>query len=168
MRRFREEVGKVQEVYNSAWERNWGFVPMTDAEFAHLARDLRTVIEPSLCVIAETDREPVGFALALPDYNQALRHIDGRLFPFGLFKLLWHRRRIDRARVLTLGLKPGYRRRGLDAVLYLRLFEAGAQVGYHRGECSWILEDNWEMRRGLERMGARIHRTYRIYEKVLG
>lgn len=167
LRRFREEVARIQEVYNSAWERNWGFVPMTDAEFAHLARDLRPVVEPSLCVIAETDAEPVGFALALPDYNQALSRIDGRLFPLGLFKLLWYRRKIDRARVLTLGLKPGYRRTGLDAVLYLRLFQAGARTGYHRGECSWILEDNWDMRRGLERMGARVHKTYRIYEKAL-
>lgn len=166
-RRFRDEVGRIQQVYNSAWNRNWGFVPMTDAEFENLAAELRPVVEPTLCLIAEVRGEPVGFALALPDFNQALRHIDGRLFPFGLLKLLWYRRKIDTARIITLGLKPDYRRMGLDAALYLRLYRNGVAAGFTRAECSWILEDNWEMRRALERLGAEVHKTYRIYEKRL-
>jgi GNAT superfamily N-acetyltransferase len=167
LRRFRQEVQLILEVYNSAWERNWGFVPMTQAETDALAAQLRMVGDPNLCLLAEVKGETVGFALALPDYNQALRHMNGRLFPFGLFKLLWHKRKINGARVLTLGLKPGFRRSGIDAMLYLRLWEEAPKNGYPLVECSWILEDNWPMRRGLERMGARIYKTYRVYEKTL-
>jgi len=164
---FAGEVARIKEIYNSAWERNWGFVPMTDAEFDHLARQLRPVVNPRLCAIAEVDGEPVGFALALPDFNQALKHVNGRLFPFGIFKLLWYQRKIDTLRVLTLGLKPGYRKKGIDAMLYLHIFREGVAAGFKQAECSWILEDNWDMRRGLERMGARVYKTYRIYEKSL-
>ncbi|HEX6941256.1 MAG TPA: GNAT family N-acetyltransferase [Longimicrobiales bacterium] len=167
MKDFAGEVARIKEIYNSAWERNWGFVPMTDEEFDHLARQLKPVVNPRLCGIAEVAGEPVGFALALPDFNRALKHVNGRLLPFGIFKLLWHQRKIDTARVLTLGLKPGYRRKGIDAMLYLHIFREGVAAGYYRAECSWILEDNWDMRRGLERMGARVYKTYRIYEKVL-
>jgi len=167
LRRFRQDVNLLLEVYNSAWERNWGFVPMSPAETGALAAQLRLVGDPNLCLLAEIKGETVGFALALPDYNQALRHLDGRLFPFGLFKLLWHKRKINGARVLTLGLKPGFRRSGIDAMLYLRLWEEAPKHGYPLVECSWILEDNWPMRRGLERMGARLYKTYRIYEKAL-
>ena len=164
---FPQEVERIKEVYNSAWERNWGFVPMTDAEMDHLAHELKPVVNPALCVIAEIRGEPVAFALALPDLNQALRHVNGRLFPFGLVKLLWHARRIRTARVLTLGIKPGYRRLGLDAMMYLRIWTEGHRLGFRAAECSWILEDNWDMRRGLERMGALVYKTYRVYEKPL-
>jgi GNAT superfamily N-acetyltransferase len=166
-RRFKQEVEILSDIYQSAWERNWGFVPMTKAEFDHFASQVRWVADPNLCLIAEVRGEPVGFALALPDYNQALRHINGRLLPFGLFKLLWYKRQINAARVLILGLKPGFRRRGLDAMLYLRLWQEAPRNGYPVVECSWILEDNWDMRRAMERMGGRIYKTYRIYEKAL-
>lgn len=166
-KRLEDELEVVQSIYNSAWERNWGFVPLTEEEFADLARQLRPILDPELCVIAEVEGEPAGFALALPDYNQVLRHLNGRLLPFGFVKALWHRRRIDALRVITLGLRPGYRRLGLDAMMYLRIFEKGVAAGYRRAECSWILEDNWEMRRGLERLGARPYKTYRLYEKTL-
>ena len=168
MRDFDQEVARVKAIYNSAWEQNWGFVPMSDAEFEHMAKSLKPVVEPRLVLIAEVKGEPVAFAIALPDFNQALKHVNGRLFPLGLFKLLWYRRKIDAARVLTLGIKPGFRRKGLDAMMYLKLFQDGPPLGYNRGECSWILEDNWDMRRGLERMGAYIYKTYRVYEKPLG
>jgi hypothetical protein len=112
-------------------------------------------------------RRAVGFALGLPDYNMALRHVNGRLFPFGLFKLLWHRRRIDTARTITLGIKPGFRNRGLDAAMITHIYIEGNAAGIWRGECSWILEDNWDMRRGMERIGAVADKTYRIYEKPL-
>lgn len=167
MRRLDAEVALIQEIYNAAWEKNWGFVPMSGAEITHLAKQLKPVVNPDLCVIALAEDEPVAFGLALPDFNQALRHMNGRLFPFGLIKLLWYRRRIDAARVLTLGIRQGYRNRGLDAMINLHLFRRGAEVGLNRGECSWILEDNWEMRRGLERLGAVADKTYRVFEKHL-
>jgi GNAT superfamily N-acetyltransferase len=140
---------------------------MTKAELAHFVKQLRWIANPNLCLIAEMNGEPVGFALALPDYNQVLRRMNGRLFPFGVLKLFWYRSQIDAARVLILGLKPGFRRTGLDAMLYLRLWEEAPRNGYPVVECSWVLEDNWPMRRGLERMGARLYKTYRIYEKML-
>ncbi len=167
MKDFAGEVARIKAIYNSAWERNWGFVPMTDAEFDYLARQLKPVVNPKLCALAEVRGEPVAFALALPDFNQALKHVNGRLFPFGIFKILWHQRKIHRIRVLTLGIVPGYRKKGIDAMLYLHIFREGVRAGFDQAECSWILEDNWDMRRGLERMGARVYKTYRIYEKTL-
>jgi GNAT superfamily N-acetyltransferase len=167
MSRLQEEVAVIQEIYNSAWERNWGFVPMTEEEIQHLASALRPVVNPDLCAMAFVDDEPVGFALALPDYNQALKHINGRLFPLGLPKLLWYRRRINVARTLTLGVRPDHRGTGLDALLILHLFRTGQKIGMPEGECSWILEDNVPMRHALERFGATVRKTYRVYDKPL-
>ncbi len=167
MKRLDREVELIKDVYNSAWQRNWGFAPLTDAEIQHLAHDLKPIVDPRFALIAEVRGEPVGFALALPDFNQALKHVNGRLFPIGIFKLLWYRRRIDRVRVFTLGLKPEYQRRGIDALFYLRIYENGFAAGIHKAEASWILEDNWGMRRGLERMGAYVYKTYRVYGRAL-
>lgn len=161
---FEGEVERFRRVYNSAWERNWGFVPMTDAEIDHMAAQLRQVIDPGLIRIAEVEGEPVGFALALPDVNRAIRHANGRLFPLGLLKILWHSRKIHAARVLVLGVVEQYRKRGIDVVMYRDLFVYGLSHGYLAGELSWILEDNIAMRRPIEAMGARVYKTYRIYE----
>ena len=168
LKRFRAEVDTIKGIYNAAWARNWGFVPMTDAEFDHMAKEFRPVVDPELCLIAEVRGEPVGFSLALPDLNQAIRKLpNGRLFPFGLFRLLWEKRRISGFRVITLGFKPGFQHHGLGAALYLRTWQTGAAKGYRYGEASWILEDNWEMRRPLEKMDFLAYKTYRIYEQPL-
>jgi GNAT superfamily N-acetyltransferase len=167
MDRFDEEVGLVRELYNAAWERNWGFVPMTDAEVDHMAKQLKPVVDPDLALIGELDGEPVGFALALPDVNQAIRHVNGRLFPFGVFKLLWHMRRISGIRIITLGLKPEYRKSGLALLLYFEVFKRGTGKGHMWGESSWVLEDNQPMLSGLEKMRFWRYKTYRLYEKVL-
>ncbi|MGW8267078.1 MAG: N-acetyltransferase family protein [Longimicrobiales bacterium] len=161
------DIRRIEEIYHSAWERNWGFVPMTDAEFEYMARSLEPVIDPRFCAIAEIDEDPVGFALQLPDLNQAFKRMDGRLLPLGWLKFLWHRRRIDTARVLALGVKPEHRRRGIDTMLILHLFQEGLRAGYSRAECAWILEDNLPMRRGLERIGGRVHKVYRVFEKPI-
>ncbi len=167
MRRFGEEVQRIRRVYNRAWEMNWGFVPMTEAEIEHMAKELRPVVKPDLVLIAECGEEPVGFAMALPDMNAALRHANGRLFPFGLLKLLWYARKIDMLRVLTLGLVPEYRGSGIDQLFYLRLFQGGRKLGIVRGEFSWILEDNLRMCQALDKIGARIYKRYRLYEKAV-
>lgn len=163
------EVRRVQEVYNAAWSRNWGFVPMTEEEFRHLSKELRPVVDPALVLIAEkADGEPIGFLLALPDLNRAFRHLrDGRLFPFGLLKFLWHRRKIDVARILTLGVKPGYQHLGLGAAMYTRLLQVGPTRGYRAAEGSWILEDNLEMCRALEKLGSVAYKRWRVYERSL-
>lgn len=168
MKRFAAEVDLIREIYNSAWERNWGFVPMTDTEVDHMARQLRPVIDPELALIGEIDGRPAGFALALPDVHQALRRIDGRLLPLGWVKLLWGMRRIYRVRILTLGIRPEHRRSGLDSLLYREVFRRARERGYDGGESSWILEDNRLMCRALEKMGFRRTKTYRVYERALG
>ena len=168
LKRFREEVDTIKAIYNSAWSQNWGFVPMTDAEFEHMAREFRPVVDPALCMIAEIRGEPVGFSLILPDLNQALKHLaDGRLFPFGLLRFLWHRRTIRGVRMLTLGFKQGYQHLGLGPGFYLRGWQAGVAKGYTHGEASWILEDNHEMIRAVERMNGRLYKRYRIYDRTL-
>lgn len=168
MKDFWNEVLRIQDIYNKAWEKNWGFVPMTDAEFHKLAKDLKLIVDPDLLWFAENDDgTPVGFSLALPDFNQALAKINGRLFPFGLFKLLYYKNRIDGVRVLTMGVIPEYRRRGVDVVFYWRTYERGVKKGYTWGEFSWILEDNESMNNAVKMIGAEVYKTYRIYDRVL-
>lgn len=168
MKDLDQEVERIEKVYNAAWERNWGFAPLTQPEVRYLARSLKPIVDERFALIAEVHGEPVGFALALPDLNQALKHVNGSLFPLGLLKLLWYRRKIDRLRVFTLGLKPGYKRKGIDALFYLTIFRNGLAAGISKAEAAWILEDNWEMRRGLERLGGYVYKTYRVYGKELG
>jgi ribosomal protein S18 acetylase RimI-like enzyme len=164
---FQGELARIKSIYNSAWEKNWGFVPMTDAEFEHMAKQLKPIIDPELVLIAEVDGKPVAFAIQLPDYNQAMKHMNGRLFPFGVFKFLWYKRKIDEVRVLTLGIVPAYRGRGIDAMLVVRMMEISQPRGMAKGECSWILEDNTMMRHGMERMGGYVYKTYRVFEKPI-
>ena len=167
MKRFAAEVQSVQDIYNSAWERNWGFIPMTPAEIGYMAKHLKPVIYPQLCAMAVHEGEPIAFALALPDYNQALRHVNGRLLPFGLLKLLWYRRRINAVRVITLGVKPEHRGKGIDGMLIAHILGEAQKLNMAQGECSWILEDNSAMRRGIERVGGTVYKTYRVFEKPL-
>lgn len=168
MKDFDNEVERFRQVYNQAWERNWGFVPMTDAEVTHMAKELKQVIDPGFVRFAERDGQTIAFAFALPDVNQALRHANGRLLPFGLFRILWNMRKINACRVLALGLVPEVRRSGIDVVLYRDLFEYGTKKGIHTGEFSWILEDNTAMRRPLDAIGAEVYKTYRIYDGDTG
>lgn len=168
MKRFEEELGTIRRIYNSAWEKNWGFVPMTDAEFEFLAEELKPIVDPNLARIAESPGgEPVGFALALPDFNEVLQKLNGRLFPFGILKALWYRQKIHRMRVITLGLLEEYRGKGVDALLYLDMIEKGAARGIEFAELSWVLEDNEAMRKPLERLGGEVYRRYRLYDVAL-
>ena len=168
MKKFDSELALVRKIYNSAWEKNWGFVPMTDAEFAFMAKELKPIIDPSIAVFADTsDGETIAFALALPDFNIVLRKMNGRLLPFGLLKALWYGRKIHRARVLTLGVAEGYRGKGIDAALILELYRNGTARGINQAELSWVLEDNEKMRAALERLGARAYRRYRLYDADL-
>jgi GNAT superfamily N-acetyltransferase len=140
---------------------------MTEAEFDSMAKEFKPVVDPNLVLIAENDQgEPIGFMLALPDLNRAIKTMPGgRLFPFGVAKLLWNKRKIRTARLLTLGMKPGHQRSGIGAALYLKCFQQGAENGYENAEASWILEDNGPMRQALEKIGAYVYKTYRVYER---
>jgi GNAT superfamily N-acetyltransferase len=167
MDRFEEEVALVRDLYNAAWERNWGFVPMTDAEVDHMAKQLKPVVDPDLALIGEIDGKPVGFALALPDVNQAIRHANGRLFPFGLFKILWHLRRVRGVRIITLGVLEEHRGGPLAPMFYFEVFKRGTAKGHGFGESSWILEDNELMIKGVAKMGFKPSKTYRLYERAV-
>jgi GNAT superfamily N-acetyltransferase len=164
MKNFDQEAEKVWKIYNQAWIKNWGFVPMTEEEFKHLAKNLKHAIVPDIALMAEIDGKPVGFSLALPDLNQALIHTNGRLFPFGLLKILWYSRKIDKIRIIIMGVIREYRKHGIDAMLYIDTWKNGAKRGFYKGEMSWILEDNKMMRRAAERLGGTIYRTYRMYQ----
>jgi GNAT superfamily N-acetyltransferase len=166
---FRAEVELIKELYNRCWERNWGFVPMTDREIEHLATQFRPVVIPELIPIVEKDGVPVGFGLVLPDLNEVLRtNRSGRLFP-AVLKLLWALRtgRFRRARILLLGVVPEYRGKGLDAVLYEHIWRTGTGRGITWGEAGWILEDNPAMNLALEKMGFAVYKTYRLYDRAL-
>lgn len=167
MKHFDDEARLIQQVYNDAWERNWGFVPVDDAEFGYLAKQMKQVLEPSMAVIGFIDGKPAGFSLTLPNINEILITMNGRLLPFGIFKLMMGARKIKSCRNLLMGIVPECRKLGLDIVLYKHTFEAGIKLGYTWGELSWILEDNAEMRRVLEKIGARVYKTYRFYEMAM-
>ena len=157
------------EVYNAAWESNWGFVPLTDAEVARYAKELKPILDENWAMVAETkDGETVGVALTLPDYNQVLKKMNGRLLPFGWLHFLYaSARRSTRVRVFALGVKPEYQHTGVAAGLYARHYDMAAKTPQHGGETGWILETNVPMNRGMEAMGGEIVKTYRIYEADL-
>ncbi len=163
-----EEVPKLLDIYNNAWEKNWGFVPMTDEEFWHLARELKPIALPELTPIVEYKGEPVAFGLVLPDVNQVLKKLNGRLFPFGIFKLLFGLRKIDGLRLIALGIKKGYRKRGTDSLLYSTMLENALKMKrFKTCEVSWLLEDNYLIIRATEFMKGKLYKTYRLYYKSL-
>jgi GNAT superfamily N-acetyltransferase len=165
---FAAEIARIKGVYNRAWEDNWGAVPMTDEEFDALAADLKLIVRPELVVIAETTGgDLAGFGLALPDINMAL--VDNRNggLPRGIWHLLTRRSRIDRIRILVLGVLPEYRRTGAAGVLFYELASRARELGYARGEAGWILEDNVMMIRAAEAMQGVRDKTYRIYERAI-
>jgi len=161
------EVERFLEVYNEAWERNWGFVPLTDPEVRHYAKELKPILDENWAFIAEKGGETVGAALTLPDYNQVLKHMNGRLLPIGWAKALYWRRKMDRVRVFALGVKAKHQHTGVAAKLYELHFDAAARTPQTGGEMGWILETNKAMNRAMEGMGGRIVSRYRLYEKPL-
>jgi GNAT superfamily N-acetyltransferase len=166
MKEYDAEVERINEIYNKAWSKNWGFVPMSKEEFRYAARDMKQIVDPDMVLIAEVQGRPVGFCLSLPNINQALKYTNGRLFPTGLIKLLWHtkiKNKVDSVRIITLGIIPEYQKRGIDTLFYLETFRVGPTRGYNWGEMSWILEDNFAMVRAAELMGTKVYKRYRMY-----
>jgi GNAT superfamily N-acetyltransferase len=167
---LQNEVTRFLEVYNASWERNWGFVPLNEAEARHYAKQLKPVLDPNWAYIAERKDtgEVVGAALTLPDFNQVLSHVkDGRLLPFGWLAALRNRKNIDSVRVLALGVKPEYQHTGVAARMYQMHFEAAERTPQTWGEMGWILETNKAMNRAMEGMGGHVVRKYRVYEREL-
>lgn len=171
--RFRQEIGAITEIFNDAWEENWGFVPLSEAETDHLARSLRPLIDKRLVWLMEVDKEPAGFIVALPNLNEAIHDLSGSLLPFGWAKLLWRLkiRGLKTARVPLMGIKKKFTRSMAGSLIPFRLIEAvrraGAAQGYETVELSWILEDNEPMRHINEALEGDPYKTYRVYKKAL-
>jgi GNAT superfamily N-acetyltransferase len=166
-----KEVRLIKEIYNAAWEKNWGFVPMTDAEFDLMGQELKLVLKPELVLFAEVEGKPVGFCITVPNANSAIKAANGRLttfgLPIGLAKLLLGIRKIDSGRLIALGMREGYRRRGIESLLVLETYLVAKKLGWKSGEISWTLEDNDLVNRMIEVFGAKRSKTYRVYEKAL-
>lgn len=167
---FKNEVERIKVLYNKCWEKNWGFIPMTDHEIDHLAEQFKPVVNADLVPFAEKDGEVVGFGLALPDLNQVFqRHRSGRLTPALIADLLLSLKlkRIRRARILLLGVIPELRGKGIDAMLYHWIWTKSAEHQIYWGEAGWILEDNPAMNAGLEKMEFSVYKTYRLYDRAV-
>lgn len=166
---FKNEVSKLKEVYNLAWDKNLGFVPMTDNEFNYTAKDMKLILDPEYCIVAEHEGRLVGFALALPNINETLIKVKrGRLFPTGIFKLLTAKKKVKSLRILLLGVIEGYRKAGIEMYFYSTLIDNVAKSkNINEVEASWILEDNLLMRKAIEDINGKIYRRYRIFEKQI-
>ena len=168
MKNFRRDMQTFREIYNSSWEDNWGFLPLTGGEVDFLSKRLRPVVVPELALIAEVGGEPAGFLGLLPDFNFVLRKIKGLLNPFTIPKAVYYSRKIRDLRLLLFGIKKEFRAKGVDALLFSEGFRAIKKRGFKRVEFSWILEDNMPVLRLARMCGGRPYKRYRIYEKPLG
>jgi GNAT superfamily N-acetyltransferase len=164
---FERDLGLLKRIYAEAWQENWGFVRYTDAEFDHLAAELKLIIDPEINLFIELGGEIAGVAINLPDINQVLQKINGRLLPFGILALLNRRRQIDRTRLPILGILPGFRMKGLELVLIKESLLRWKARGYRSCECSWVLEDNDAINAGIRATGGTLYKTYRLYQKSL-
>jgi len=169
MKRFKEEIELIKPLYNGAWERNWGFIPMTDAELDHMVDQLKPVVVPELVVFAEREGKPIGFAAAIPDMNVAFKlNPSGRLFP-GILKILWRWKikKISRLRIMLLGVLREYRGTGAAELMYHWIWTKSTGIGFNWGEAGWILEDNTPMAKGLQFMGFEPYKRLRFYDRPL-
>lgn len=169
MSRFDEEARVILDIYNEGWSDNWGHVPMTEREFAHLAKEMKQIVDPSIVFLIEDDTGPVAFSITLPNLNQALRHVrDGRLLPTGLPKLLAYAKFgcVYECRTLLMGVRRKYRGRGLDAVMNLATISEGPKHGYDASELSWVLETNAAMKNAAIALGAVVDKEYALFERT--
>jgi len=167
MGNFQQDLQIVKEIYNQAWSKNWGFVPLTEAEIDQLAKELKPLVVPDLVLFAYWGEEPVGFSVALPDYNLVLKRLNGKLGILGHLKFFYYSRKIRTLRVMLLGVKQAFRQRGVEGLMIMETFKRGIARGFPEAECSWVLENNPVMQRGIERLGGKRYKTYRVYEMPL-
>lgn len=167
LKKINTEVEIIREIYNQAWKDNWGFIPLTKEELAATAKEFKMILDPGFAHIAEIKGRPVAFSIALPDFNQVLKTMDGNLFPFGFIKILRGKKKIDQVRTVLMGVLPEYRGKGIDALLHQRSIEYGANNNVTTSELSWVLGNNTDMIRVAERLGGKLDKTYRMYKKKL-
>lgn len=172
LKKMEDEIRIVSDVFNSAWSKNWGFIPWTEAEIKKGAKDLKMILDPKIALIAEVNGVPAAIAITIPNYHEAIRDLNGRLFPFGIFRFLYRlkARKIKSGRVALLGIKKEFRGDvlgGLVFLLYVEMRRRSRELGYWGGELSWTLEDNEKINQGISFMGAEVYKRYRVYEKIL-
>lgn len=168
IKHFKEELHIFHSIYNDAFVSHWGFTPMEKEEFFLLAKDLKAIIDPRMILVAEVNDEPVAFLLCVPNLNETLHKIkNGRLFPWGIFKLLMGRKKIKSIRVITAAVKCSHKHLGLGALLYPEIMKRGAEFNYDEGELSWVAEDNTMMNQVANDIGAVPYKTYRLFSKTL-
>jgi GNAT superfamily N-acetyltransferase len=168
LKNFKQETEKLREVYNSAWDKNTGFVPLTDEEFDYLAKDLKLILDPDFALVAEQDGKIVAFGIALPNYNDIFRTIKrGRLLPTGIFKLLFGKSRITGIRIYALGVVEGYRKMGIEACLYGTIIKEYKRKGYKHAEAGWTLENNTMINNAILAIKGDPYKKYRIYGKEI-
>jgi GNAT superfamily N-acetyltransferase len=167
MKNIERDVEIIRNIFNEAWKDNWGFLPLTKEELQATAKDFKMILDTKYAHIAEVDGNPVAFSVALLDYNQIFKKMDGKLFPTGIFKFLFGRKKIDQLRTALLGVIPEYRGKAIDALLTHKAIEHGTVHGIKCSELSWVLETNTEMIRLAERIGGKLDKTYRMYRKQL-
>ncbi len=168
LKKFKEEAAKLREVYNSAWDNNSGFVPLTDEEFDYLAKDLKLILDTDFALVAEQDGKIVGFGLALPNYNEIFKKIKrGRLLPTGIFKLLLNKSKIQSIRIYALGIIEGYRKMGIEACLYGTIIKEYKRKGLKHAEAGWTLENNTLINEAIKAIKGDPYKKYRIYEKTI-
>lgn len=167
LKNLKEELYAFMEVYNEAWRENWGFIPITKEEIDYMAEKLKTIAISDLAIVAEKDSQPVGFFGAVPDFNEILRRIKGRLTPFSIFKVLYYRRKINAIRLLLFGVKNNFRHKGVESIMIREAFKGALKYGFKKCEFSWILEDNFDTINLTQVVGAKKYKTLRIYEKKI-
>ncbi len=165
MKNIEEEAERIKFIYNNAWEKNWGFVPWTEREMEHMAKKLIQFVDPNLVVFAEDKGKPIGFAFGIPNYNEVIKRMNGRLFPFGIIKFLLYRKKIKSMRAVVFGILKEYRLTGVSYLLYSELEKNGVAGGYEWCEMSWQLEDNEPINRFVASIGGKVYKIYRVFEK---
>ncbi len=163
LRCFHEEIQIIKDIYNHVFSKNWGFVPMTDAEIDDLAKNFKPLIIPELVFFAYWEKDPIGFSVSLPDYNQVLKHLNGKIGLLGGLKYLYYSRKIKTIRWTLLGVKHAFQKKGVEGLLYIETFRRGMEKRYPQAECSWILEDNFLMQHAIEAAGGKKYKIYRVY-----
>jgi len=164
---FKAEIDKAIEIYNSAWEKNWGFVPWTTKEFQTIAGRMKPLFLPDTTLIAEINNKPVGMLIAVPDYNFVLNKMNGKMFPFGFIKFLYYKNKLKDLRLMIMGIKKEFRQKGIEAIMYLEALKNARLLGFQKCEFSWVLEDNVMTTRAAEMMGGKLYKKYRVYETTI-
>lgn len=161
-------IAEVKDIYNSAWEKNWGFVPMTAEEMDDMAAALKPVLKPEYLFFARFEGKPAAFCLILPDFNIALRHVRGSLTPLNIASFLYRMAfKLDHGRLLTLGVKKEFRGKGIELLLIKQAIASAKKLGWRYGELSWTLEDNVLINGTIEAIGGSLYRKYRLFSKTL-